>query len=223
MKTCKKCLKELDKTQFSYRKQNKDGLHIYCKQCCLKSRKQYDEKIGYKNRKNRYHNDEEFRKKMIKWNTKPIGSRIEYSKRYYQNNKEKMKENVRKYRNKNRDALNAWCRKYYKDPAKRIARSMYNRVLVAIFSQLANKSQKTELLCGCTWEELVQHLEKQFRPGMSWDTYGFGEGKWSIDHIIPCNRFDLTDLLQQQKCFHYTNLQPLWSSENSAKHDNISV
>jgi len=38
-----------------------------------------------------------------------------------------------------------------------------------------------------------------------------------IDHIIPCKSFDLSDPKQQVKCFHYTNLQPLWSYENLFK------
>ena len=43
---------------------------------------------------------------------------------------------------------------------------------------------------------------------MTWDNYG---GYWHIDHIIPCCRFDLTKEEEQLKCFHYTNLQPLFA------------
>lgn len=48
---------------------------------------------------------------------------------------------------------------------------------------------------------------------MSWENYG----KWHIDHIKPCSKFDLTVKEEQYKCFHYSNLQPLWGPENSAK------
>ncbi len=66
-------------------------------------------------------------------------------------------------------------------------------------------------VCGIARE----HLEKQFKEGMTWENHGlYG---WHIDHIIPCASFDLTDLEQQKKCFHYTNLQPLWAKENLIK------
>jgi hypothetical protein len=52
---------------------------------------------------------------------------------------------------------------------------------------------------------------------MSWNNYGI-KG-WHIDHIKPCSSFDLSDLEQQKKCFHYTNLQPLWWYDNLIKSD----
>jgi len=62
-------------------------------------------------------------------------------------------------------------------------------------------------------EFLWQHLEKQFQPGMTRENYG----KWHVDHNIPCSSFDLSDPEQQKKCFHYTNLQPLWAFDNLSK------
>jgi hypothetical protein len=55
--------------------------------------------------------------------------------------------------------------------------------------------------------ELKQYIERQFLPGMVC-------GGWDLDHREPISSFDLTDLEQQRKCFHYTNLQPLWSDCN---------
>lgn len=68
-------------------------------------------------------------------------------------------------------------------------------------------------MTGCNWDQLRQHFENQFQAGMSWDNIG----EWHIDHIRPCASFDLTDPEQQKQCFHYTNLQPLWASQNMEK------
>ena len=73
-------------------------------------------------------------------------------------------------------------------------------------------------LVGCDINYLRKHLEKQFEPLMSWDSYG----KWHVDHIIPVTKFDLTDPEQQKICFHYTNLQPLWGEENMKKSDKLN-
>jgi len=56
---------------------------------------------------------------------------------------------------------------------------------------------------------------KQFKPGMTWDNYGYYG--WHIDHKVPCSNFDLSKPEEQYKCFHYTNLQPLWAEENLIK------
>jgi hypothetical protein len=77
------------------------------------------------------------------------------------------------------------------------------------------KSKRTLELLGCTVEHLRKHLESKFKEGMTWDNYGFYG--WHVDHIIPCDKFDLINPKQQEQCFHYTNLQPLWAEENFKK------
>ena len=80
---------------------------------------------------------------------------------------------------------------------------------------VSKKSDSTMNLLGCTIQEAREYLEKQFKEGMTWENHG--HETWHIDHIIPCASFDLTDPEQQKKCFHYTNLQPLWAKENMSK------
>lgn len=69
---------------------------------------------------------------------------------------------------------------------------------------------------GCTVEELMVHLEKQFQPGMTWEN----RGEWHIDHIKPLASFDLTDEVQFKEACNYTNLQPLWAKDNLSKGKN---
>ena len=69
------------------------------------------------------------------------------------------------------------------------------------------------VLTGCTIPYLRGYLEGKFKEGMTWENYG----SWHVDHIKPCASFDLTKKEEQEKCFHYTNLQPLWALENIKK------
>lgn len=66
-----------------------------------------------------------------------------------------------------------------------------------------------------TFAELRDHLERQFRKGMSWENYGTS---WQIDHYYPVSAFDLTDPVQFQKCWALVNLRPLESDKNLRKH-----
>lgn len=72
-------------------------------------------------------------------------------------------------------------------------------------------------LVGCSRRELVAHIEGQFQAGMTWDNYGKGQGMWCVDHIKPCSEFDLQLEAEQRKCFHFSNLRPLWFNENCSK------
>jgi hypothetical protein len=81
---------------------------------------------------------------------------------------------------------------------------------------------------GCTLEELKAHLEEQFQEGMTWDNYGsytFGDDNsgWHIDHIIPCAAFNFQDTTEQNACFYYLNLQPLWGGDNIKKSDTFDI
>jgi hypothetical protein len=66
---------------------------------------------------------------------------------------------------------------------------------------------------GCSISELRGYIEEQFKVGMSWDNYG----EWHIDHILPRVSFDHTKESEIFKCWHYSNLQPLWAYENFSK------
>jgi len=77
------------------------------------------------------------------------------------------------------------------------------------------KSKSTIKLLGCSLDEFKSYYESKFTSGMNWAKVMNGE--IHCDHIIPCASFDLTQPSEQHKCFHYTNLQPLWAKENLSK------
>ena len=80
-----------------------------------------------------------------------------------------------------------------------------------------NKKDHTMDLLGCTVEQSVQHIEKQFTPGMTWDNQGKADDEWQIDHIIPFVAFDTSNRDEQFIVSWYQNLQPLWGPANRSK------
>lgn len=126
------------------------------------------------------------------------------------------------YVNRNlKDGRNSKCKQctkidgdiYRTKPHIKIKKSCSARIYQAII----RKSGRTLDLVGCSIDFLMNHLENKFLPGMTWDNYG----KWHIDHIRPCASFDLANPEEQKKCFHYTNLQPLWEKDNLKKGNKI--
>lgn len=100
------------------------------------------------------------------------------------------------------------------NPAARLAANIRSRIYASLTTK--KKGHAVEFL-GCAFEELKVYLEKKFDDKMSWGNYGFYG--WHMDHIRPIASFDLTDRKQMKKCFHYTNLQPLWAKDNLSKGD----
>lgn len=104
-------------------------------------------------------------------------------------------------------------RKYRRNPSVRILNSIRARLFHALKG--ANKSNSTLKFLGCSIESFKLYLESKFETGMSWENYG--KHGWHIDHIMPCAIFDLTKSEHQKRCFHFSNLQPLWATENIRK------
>lgn len=109
-------------------------------------------------------------------------------------------------------------RKYQSDQEFRLGHMMRTRFRNALMRADARKVGDFERdLLGCSVAELRSYLEAKFQPGMTWENWGRGPGKWQIDHIRPLCSFDLTVPEQQRKACHYTNLQPLWHDDHLRK------
>lgn len=212
-KICTKCGEEKLATLefFGKHKQGKFGLNPRCKVCRrLISAKCYEDNKDYYDNY-RIENKEQISQKR---------------KKYYLNNKEKIQKSHKEYRDgKGKDKIKSRRQtkeykerrnlrrqeRYSNDPAYRLEVLCRNRINFLLNGE--NKSKATLELIGCSGEELKKYLEKQFVDGMNWDNHG----DWHIDHIRPCASFDLSVPEQQQECFHYTNLRPLWAEENIKK------
>jgi len=166
----------------------------------------------------------------------PIAQK-EYNKIYYQKHKEVRNNRAKKWakdNNKRTKEINRKC--YQKHKVRRVREAIeYERkklktdISLVIKKRLRArlkgalngkiKSQSTMELLGIPHIDfLITWLECKFKEGMTWENRHL----WHIDHIIPCSSFDLTKPEEQSKCFHYTNLQPLWARENLAKGSKIS-
>uniref|UniRef100_A0A6C0LTV5 Uncharacterized protein n=1 Tax=viral metagenome TaxID=1070528 RepID=A0A6C0LTV5_9ZZZZ len=99
------------------------------------------------------------------------------------------------------------------DPEFKILKTLRSRLYHALKNQKADKKYRTKQLTGCELPFLKGYLEAKFVEGMTWENHG----EWHIDHIKPCCSFDLKEEEQQKKCFHYTNLQPLFAADNLSK------
>lgn len=120
---------------------------------------------------------------------------------------------------------------HYKAVAARIMRRRRDDPLFALAERLrasirqalkrngSRKDARTVELLGCSIPEFRTHIERQWKPGMSWANYGPRRECWQLDHIRPVASFDLDDPAQVRACFHFTNYQPLWTPENAAKRD----
>jgi len=99
----------------------------------------------------------------------------------------------------------------------RLEHSVRNRINGCLARNKCQRFYSYKVLTGCSWKDLKIYLEARFKPGMSWDNYGFSG--WHIDHVEEICSFDLKKPSQQKKAFNYKNLQPLWAWENFGKRD----
>lgn len=77
----------------------------------------------------------------------------------------------------------------------------------------AIKTSPTFEQLGYTVAEFVQHIERQFLPGMGWHNLS----EWQIDHIVPVSRAKTeADVIALNQL---PNLRPMWAVENNAKKD----
>jgi len=208
---CKECKKKSDR---EYRLRNLEKLREYDRfrnkrdsEKRNKNRKEYYQKnkesISEKNKQWKIDNKEYYDLKKIEYRNNYREKKKIKDKEYRELNKEKIREYKRNWFNK----------KYNSDIEFNILFRLRRRVWIALKNSETKKNEPIKKILGCSVLELKQHLENQFKTGMSWSNYG----EWEIDHIQPCSSFDLTNEQQQKECFHYTNLQPLWKTENRIK------
>ncbi len=160
---------------------------------------------------------------------------IKCGKEYYRVNKVQLKQQMKVYRNHNKETLSAQKKLYSKqprvkdrinkwrrdrcrnDPMFRLNSNIHKGVSTDLRG--VKSRRKWQSLVGYTLKDLKKHLEKQFTEGMSWDNYG----EWHVDHKIPLavHNFLSPEDLDFKRAWALKNLQPLWAHDNSVKHTTI--
>ena len=142
----------------------------------------------------------------------------ERQKAYREDNKDTIKAYKKAYNEVNKDKINFYFNNRRKtDIQFKLSHNLRVRLISAIKGNYKVGSAVKDL--GCSVEELKSYIESKFQPGMSWDNWN--KDGWHIDHIKPLASFDLTDRNQLLEACHYTNLQPLWATDNIIKRDKL--
>jgi hypothetical protein len=149
-------------------------------------------------------------------------AKSEYDRLYHLKHKEKRNAYNRQYNQQNKKKRNKYlAHKRLTDLNFKLASSLRIRGKAAIKNNQKSGSFVKDL--GCSIPELKQHLEAQFYPHpitgevMTWKNWGFGVGKWQIDHKNPLSNFNLANREEFLKACYYTNLQPLWHEDHIKK------
>lgn len=189
-KYCKYCNKIKDTSEFYLVSKKRPILRERCKNCYLVISKE--------------------RKKVYRSNPKTKEKERNYSHEYYYT-KGKFE---RKRTDKTRKTEREYNRKRQRENAKfAIEHRLRARMSSIVRKKLMRKSRKSLEYLGCTSEEFMRYMESLFPNGMTW-----GNRKlWHIDHIVPVCSFDLTQEGEIKKCFHYSNLRPIWKEGNLRK------
>jgi len=181
------------------------GLHNHCRLCQKESRRAW------------YVRNRESESKKSAAYSKTPKAKAQRKKRYEANRETYLERNRIRRRTPSAKAKANVARQKRRaeDLSFRLSCNLRSRVRKALKG--INKSKHTLELLGCSLEKFKVHLESKFSPGMSWSNYGYYG--WHVDHVIPCTQFDLSKTEEQAKCFHYTNMQPLWMKDNISKHN----
>ena len=151
------------------------------------------------------------------WSSRNRDKVLAYHRMRRERDKVKMARQKRAWYYRNRERALARVKAYMTtrmntDVGYRMRRRISTRICNAVRG-FAGKCSSTPDLIGCSIDRLKEHLASKFSPGMSFKNYG----KWEIDHVVPCAKFNLALESEQRACFHYTNLQPLWKVDNLSK------
>lgn len=144
----------------------------------------------------------------------------ENHKKWSENKRDYLNDYHQKWREKNIDKHREYKRKYEKhrkdtDPTYKLIANFRTAIYQVLKENNVEKNKHYFDILKYTPDELIGHLESQFKDGMSWDNYG----EWHVDHKTPISSYTINEIGDKQfmECWSLNNLQPLWGKENIQK------
>jgi hypothetical protein len=119
---------------------------------------------------------------------------------------------VRKWKALNAEKVKQYEKKYRHTPKRRLAANLRRRQLLALKKKNMSHVSAIKFL-GCSVEDCLKHIERQWQEGMTWDNWALSG--WHLDHIKPLASANTKE--EMEALCHYTNLRPLWASDNLSK------
>jgi hypothetical protein len=159
-----------------------------------------------------------------KWRDKNKEYMSEKSKKWFLENKDKWNKYIKEYRENNPDKIKQIKRDYERnrkasDPLYKLISNFRTAIYQVLKESNVEKNRHYFDILQYTPEELIIHLESQFKDTMSWDNYG----EWHVDHKLPITSFNIEEMGDEEfmKCWDLENLQPMWGDENIRKSNKI--
>jgi hypothetical protein len=150
--------------------------------------------------------------------------KLEYHKIWAEQNKEHLKQYIKEYRENNVDKIKQIKRDYERnrkarDPLYKLISNFRTAIYQVLKESNVEKNGHYFDVLQYTPEELIVHLENQFKDDMTWENYGV----WHVDHKLPITSFDIQEIGDEEfmKCWCLDNLQPMWGEENIRKSNKI--
>jgi hypothetical protein len=208
-KYCSRCDTTKALAEFSSDRSTKDRLSARCKQCRREYTKSWYERLGKDARRsNGYFTTERRVAYQREYHFRTRARRAELSKKWIENNLDKHRALTREAMRRHRATAKG---KLQNNVARALHRALRGR----------KNGEAAFSLLKFTVEELIVHLERQFRRGMGWENYG----KWHVDHIVPLASFNYSEPSDPDfaRAWALTNLRPLWAKENISKGGRVSL
>jgi hypothetical protein len=190
------------------------------KQVVLRTLKENGAIVGISGRKYKGGKSESDKRHYLKNREK----RLQYFSDWQKDNRDRLNDYHQKWREKNIDKHREYKRKYEKhrkdtDPLYKLISNFRTAIYTVLKESNVDKYGHYFDVLQYTPEELINHLEKQFKDDMTWDNYGI----WHVDHKLPITSFDIQEMGDKEfmKCWSLDNLQPMWGDENIKKSNKL--